>query len=179
MTMSLATANTLANLASRGNLKALRDLLLETAATAISFLSGLTAGTVTASQGVVVDASKNIGTFGTVTATLFAGALQITRATVAAAGTAVGSAAALVAGFNSVTGADGTKGVVLPTAPVAGTIVIVKSVTGGSVLKVYPDAAATINAIGSNGAISMASLTCCIFIADSTTQWYTLPLLPS
>lgn len=33
-----------------------------------SFLTGVTAGTVTASKAVVVDASKNIGTFGTITA---------------------------------------------------------------------------------------------------------------
>lgn len=101
------------------------------------------------------------------------------RQTIAAAGSTVTDAAQLKVGFNSVTAADGTKGVKLPATPVAGTRVTVKSVTGGSVLKVWPDAAATINAIGSNSSISMASLTCCEFIADSTTQWYTLPLLPS
>ena len=97
----------------------------------------------------------------------------------AAAGSVVGDATQLVAGLAFVTGADGTKGVKLPAVPTAGTMVIVKSVTAGSVLKVWPDASATINAIGANAAISMASLTSAIFVASSTTQWYTVPLLPS
>lgn len=101
------------------------------------------------------------------------------NAPVTATGTDVGTAAALLPGFQTVSGANGTVGVVLPTAPEAGTVVIVKGITAG-VLKVYPDAAATINAIGSNGAISLASGAIpVIFVADSTTQWYTIPLVPS
>ena len=38
---------------------------------------------------------------------------------------------------------------------------------------------ATINVIGSNGPISMAAYSSADFTADSTTQWYTIPLLPS
>lgn len=98
---------------------------------------------------------------------------------VAAAGSTVSDAAQLSSGFTVVTGANGTLGVKLPATPAAGTIVIIKGTTAG-VLKVWPDAAATINAIGSNGAISLASgAVPAIFIAKSTTQWYTLPLLPS
>jgi hypothetical protein len=98
---------------------------------------------------------------------------------VAAAGSAVTDAAQLSSGFTVVTGADGTKGVKLPATPVAGTVVIIKGTTAG-VLKVWPDAAATINAIGSNGALSLASGAIpAIFIAKSTTQWYSLPLVPS
>lgn len=98
---------------------------------------------------------------------------------VAAAGSTVSDAAQLSAGFTVVTGANGTLGVKLPATPAAGTIVIIKGTTAG-VLKVWPDAAATINAIGSNGAISLASgVIPAIFIAKSATQWYTLPLLPS
>jgi hypothetical protein len=101
------------------------------------------------------------------------------NADVAAAGSVLADAAQLSAGFTVVTGADGTKGVKLPATPVAGTVVIIKGTTAG-VLKVWPDAAATINAIGSNGAISLASGAIpAIFIAKSTTQWYTLPLVPS
>ena len=98
---------------------------------------------------------------------------------VAATGTNLATAAQLSQGFTVVTGANGTVGVKLPATPVAGTVVIVKGTTAG-VLKVYPDAAATINAIGSNGAISLASgAVPAIFIAKSSTQWYTIPLLPS
>jgi len=101
------------------------------------------------------------------------------NADVAATGSTVTDAAQLSSGFTVVTGADGTKGVKLPATPAAGTIVIIKGTTAG-VLKVWPDAAATINAIGSNGAISLASGAIpAIFIAKSTTQWYTLPLVPS
>lgn len=101
------------------------------------------------------------------------------NADVAAAGSVLADAAQLSSGFSVVTGADGTKGVKLPATPAAGTLVIIKGTTS-AVLKVWPDAAATINAIGSNGAMSLASgLIPAIFIAKSTTQWYTIPLLPS
>ena len=98
---------------------------------------------------------------------------------VAAAGNSQATGGALVAGINIVSAADSTKGVSLPAAPAAGTVVIVKSTVAGQTLPVYPDAAATVNAIGSHAAITMAALTSAIFVASSTTQWYTIPLLPS
>lgn len=98
---------------------------------------------------------------------------------VAAAGSTVTDAAQLYPGFTVVTGADGTKGVKLPATPIAGTVVYIKGTTS-AVLKVWPDAAATINAVGSNGAMSLASgVIPAMFVAISATQWYTLPLLPS
>lgn len=101
------------------------------------------------------------------------------NANVAAAGSTVTDAAQLSGGFSVVTGADGTKGVKLPAVPTPGQMVWIKGTTA-AVLKVYPDAAATINAVGSNGAISLASgVIPAIFVAASATQWYTFPLLPS
>lgn len=101
------------------------------------------------------------------------------NADVAAAGSVLADAAQLLVGFTVVTGANGTLGVKLPATPIPGTIVIIKGTTAG-VLKVWPDAAATINAVGSNGAMSLASgVIPAIFIAKSATQWYTIPLLPS
>ena len=110
----------------------------------------------------------------------FASMLRIPiNADVAAAGSTVSDAAQLSEGFTVVTGANGTLGVKLPATPSPGAVVIIKGTTAG-VLKVWPDAAATINAIGSNGAISLASGAIpAIFIAKTATQWYTLPLLPS
>lgn len=180
MTMTTSTGNLLANLAARGNLKALRDLLLELVATSIAFVDTVVAGTVTAGLAVIVDASKNIGTFGTVTAATFIGGLRLTRnAPVAAAGSTVTDAAQLLPGFTVVTGADGTKGVKLPATPAAGTVVWIKGTTA-AVLKVWPDAAATINAVGSNGALSLTTgVMPSLFIADSATQWYSLPLVAS
>lgn len=99
--------------------------------------------------------------------------------TVAASGSTVSDAAQLSAGLTIVTGANGTLGVKLPATPVAGTQVYIKGTTAG-VLKVWPDAAATINAIGSNGAMSLASGAIpALFIATSATQWYSWPLVPS
>ncbi len=99
-------------------------------------------------------------------------------ATVAAAGSTVSDAAALSVGMNIVTGADGTKGVVLPTAPAAGTIVMIKGTTSGT-LKIYPDAAATINAISSHANYTTGTVAPVMLIATSTTQWYTFPLVAS
>jgi len=97
---------------------------------------------------------------------------------VAAAGSTVADAGKLYAGFNVVSAANGTKGVVLPTAPQPGTMVIVKS-TVSNALPIYPDAAASINAIGSHGAFSTATVAPVILIATSATQWYTVPLVAS
>ena len=97
---------------------------------------------------------------------------------VTAAGSTISDAAALANGLNIVTGADGTKGVILPVA-VAGMQVYVKGVTAG-VLKVWPQSGGTINALSASAAISLASgATPAIFVASSATQWYTIPLLPS
>jgi predicted RecA/RadA family phage recombinase len=98
-------------------------------------------------------------------------------ATVAAAGNAQGNAAALAEGINVVTGPDDTKGVVLPTA-VAGMVVIVK-VGDGADLKVYPATGGAINALSANAAMTVVDDVCFALVATSTTQWYTLPLLPS
>lgn len=184
MSISISDGLVLANNAARGNLKDLRKLCIEI----VNLLFGLTVGTVVASQVVVVSATKTIGTFLSVTATTFignltgnvTGLLTLTRnAPVAAAGSTVTDAAQLSAGFTVVTGADGTKGVKLPATPAAGTIVWIKGTTA-AVLKVWPDAAATINAIGSNGALSLTTgVMPSLFIADSTTQWYSFPLVAS
>lgn len=176
MSITAASLAALINNAARGNLKSLRDLLTEFA----SYVADITAGTVTASQAVVVSATKTIGTFLSITATTFIGNPRIPVAAVNAAGTNLATATQLANGFSVVALADDAVGVKLPATPTAGDIVIVKSTVSNKILKVYPDAAATINAIGANGAISLASgPTPAIFIASSATQWYTIPLLPS
>lgn len=98
--------------------------------------------------------------------------------TIAATGTNLATAAQLIAGLNIVTATDGTVGVKLPATPTIGTEVVVIGVTSGN-LKVYPDAAATINAISSNASITLGTLVRCTFYAASATQWYTVPLVPS
>lgn len=97
---------------------------------------------------------------------------------VTAAGSTISDAAQLSQGLNVVTGANGTLGVILPTA-VPGMIVYIKGVTAG-VLKVWPKTGATINALSASAALSMTTgampLT---LIASSSTQWYTFPLVAS
>jgi len=99
-------------------------------------------------------------------------------AAITAAGSTIADAAQLSQGLNVVTGADGTKGVILPVA-VPGMQVIVKGVTAG-VLKVYPKTSSTINALSASAAISLASGAIPVtFVASTATQWYTLPLVAS
>lgn len=98
---------------------------------------------------------------------------------VTAAGSTVTDAAQVYPGFTVVSGADGTKGVKLPATPIAGTIVWIKGNTS-AVLKVWPDAAATINAISSNGALSLTTgLIPSMFVASTATQWFSFPLVSS
>ncbi|NBW11703.1 MAG: DUF2190 family protein [Caulobacteraceae bacterium] len=143
-----------------------------------------TAGTGAANQlgvgsyaGVAVETEASGDDFGAVDLNVRPNNL-LAVAAVTAAGSAIGDAAALSNGLNIVTGADGTKGVILPVA-VPGMQVYVKGVTAG-VLKVYPQASSVINALSASAAISLASgATPAIFVASTATQWYTIPLLPS
>ena len=97
---------------------------------------------------------------------------------VTAAGSVIGDAAQLSQGLNLVTGADGTKGVILPVA-VPGMVVEVKGLTAG-VLKVWPKTGAAINALSASAAMSLPTgVIPARFIAASATQWYTSPLVPS
>lgn len=120
------------------------------------------------------------GTFTSATASTLqsTGDLIVRSATVAATGTDNTNAAAISGGFTLVTGSDGTKGVILPN-HAAGTIIIIKN-QDNAVLKVYPDSGAAINQLtATTGSYNMAARTPAIFIAQSTTQWFTLPLLAS
>lgn len=145
--------------------------------------SGATASSGAANQlgvgtymGLAVATAASGADFGYVNLNRQTNLLAVTAVT--AAGSVIGDAAQLSQGINVVTGADGTKGVILPTA-VPGMQVIVKGVTAG-VLKVWPKTGAAINALSASAALSMTTgampLT---FVATSATQWYTLPLVAS
>lgn len=101
----------------------------------------------------------------------------------AAAGSVISDAGAITClsfGLVTVSAADDTKGVRLPTPTQAGTIIFIKSTVANKILKVWPHSAAVqINALTAAAAISLASgPTIACFVWDGTT-WYTLPLLPS
>jgi hypothetical protein len=83
-------------------------------------------------------------------------------------------------GFNLVTGADATKGALLPTPYDGMEVIVVNSDAANAILKVYPTTGKAINAIAANGAISMAAKASAIFkYLASTGIWYTIPKVPS
>ena len=107
------------------------------------------------------------------------GSITLPVETVAAAGAAATTAtAATVYGVIVATGADGTKGIKLPTAA-AGKVAIVKN-TVAAILKVYPDTSDKINGgTATTGSLSMAASTSAVFVAYDAENWFTVPLLPS
>lgn len=131
-------------------------------------------------RGVALEAASGSGSVIKVLfangASLGSQTLIVASATVAAAGTVQGDAAAIGAGFTLVTGST-NAGVLLPAA-VAGTICIIKNNVAGN-MKVWPTTGDAINAIAANSAITMATLTSAVFVAYDATTWYTVPLLPS
>ena len=116
---------------------------------------------------------------GNVTGTL-TGDQIMPAAAVPAAGNSAATAAALAYGFSHVTGADATKGVILPAAA-AGRICIIKNAdAANAVLKVYPATGDGINALTvTSGTLDMAAKTSVILIAIDATTWFSIPLLPS
>lgn len=184
-TMNAATGNitgtdTVGNLSTAGTVTATGNVSggnLTTVGTMNSATGNVT-GTI--AVGNVTNAGTETigGTLGVTGLATFTLMTRLPESNIAAAGTVLGNATQSVAGFVTVSGADGTVGVKLPATPATGTWIVIKN-NGGAALKVYPDAAATINAIAANGPISMAANTSALLFSDSTTQWWTLPLLPS
>jgi hypothetical protein len=134
---------------------------------------GVTQDNATINKGTLYDVTLvNPTVSGSIT-----GAVRLPVAAVAATGSTQGDAAALSEGLNVVSAADGTKGVVLPTA-VAGMTVIVKN-TAAAALKIYPATGGAINAGAANAAYSITNLTSTLLVASSATQWYSVPLVAS
>jgi hypothetical protein len=143
-------------------------------------------GATTISGGLTLTGTNTIGagatlTSPTLTSPTITGATQtLTTATLAAAGNSQATAGAIVSpsgSFILVSGADATKGVVLPAAA-AGLIYYIKGIDN-AVLKVYPNTSDVINALSGDAALSMAAKTAAVFIAYDATTWYTFSLLPS
>lgn len=98
---------------------------------------------------------------------------------VAAAGTGASTATAItVYGIITVSGADATAGVKLPTAA-AGRVVILKNLDA-AVLKVYPGTDDKINGgTATTGSLDMAASTSAVYAAYDGENWFSVPLLPS
>lgn len=97
------------------------------------------------------------------------------QSNVAAAGSQQSNAAALLDGFQTVTGADGTKGVILPASIIGRSVRIKNDETANAVLKIYPPASSAINGLGANNAYSAAANSAGEFLCVSSTAWVTIP----
>lgn len=92
-------------------------------------------------------------------------------ASYAAAGSGQSTGTALKTQTCVVTAADGTKGVVLPTAKIGMTILVINTVAD-SALKVYPATGAAINALSANAAFTVGGGQVAKFVATAALQWY-------
>lgn len=99
-----------------------------------------------------------------------AGVMGQSSASPAAAGSTISDATAMTADYNTVTGADGTKGVKLKTA--ASNAVQVVLNTGSNDLKVYPITGSQINGLGTGNPITLGPGQLGFFIGRSTILWY-------
>lgn len=91
-------------------------------------------------------------------------------ASLAAAGSAYTDAAVVVNRLSLVTGADGTKGVILPAGDAVSETRIVYN-SSGSNLKVYPDAGGTINGGSTDASVTVAAKVCSVFIKIAALTW--------
>ncbi len=106
------------------------------------------------------------------------GLQNVKSATIAAAGTNLGTATPITTDAVAVTGSNGTKGVALPVGT-PGKLIIVVNTVAGQTLPVYPQTGAAINAVGASSPITMSAVTSCIFYCQTATQWWTIPTVPS
>lgn len=139
------------------------------AASDLAKIDGITNGTGAASKALVLDASGNVAMPAT-------GAIGLSRAALAAAGTDATNGGAIATQIVAVTASDGTKGVVLPAAATTtGPILVINTVlTSGANLKVYPVNGGNdqINGEAEDAAFTMGPGEAAWFVPTSATQWY-------
>ena len=123
---------------------------------------------------VIGGVTKAAGSFTTVTST---GGFVMPSATVAAAGSTQANATQIATGFTLVSGADATKGILLPLASAGATCVIKNN--AAAVLKVWPSSGDAVNAIAADSNYVLASLTSTLLVAYDNVTWYSVPLLAS
>lgn len=90
--------------------------------------------------------------------------------TLACAGSTQTDAAAITSSIVTVTGADATKGVILPACQPGDSVKIYTSAATNA-LNVYPPSGAAINAASANAAYSQTAQTAHMFTCVSSTQW--------
>ena len=178
LTAPTITSPTITGTATIGNGMTITTPVLSGAVTGTYELAGtptITAPTITAP---VITGAMTVADGATLTTPVITLDVQV----LAAAGSNQGDAGAMTLtapGLCHATGADATKGVVLPAAAAGKMIIVKNSDAANAVLKVYPATGDAINAIAANTEISMAAKTCAVFTAIDATTWFTAPLLPS
>ena len=92
-----------------------------------------------------------------------------------------GVAITTVNGTVLVTGANATKGAVLPVGVIGARLLIVNDAAANAVLKIYGNTgdSATINGVAGSTAYSMAAKTSTTFIFTAAGKWQTSPLVSS
>ena len=109
----------------------------------------------------------------TSTTTLNGLVIDSISAAVSAAGTAQGTATALVSNINNVTVVTAAAaGVRLPTA-VAGMRILIRNSDSADTLNIYPATGGTINALAANAAFTLTAGSTTELMATTATQWYT------
>ena len=89
---------------------------------------------------------------------------------IAAAGTVQGDATAITQQVTKVTGADGTKGVVLPTST-AGAVYRIHNSDASSALKLYPQSGGSVNGGTTNVHVTLAAKETAHLMKISSTEW--------
>lgn len=92
---------------------------------------------------------------------------------ITAAGTNQATATSLTTQYNQVSTTASSTGVKLPTALTGMEVVVINY--GANTLNVFPNTGAQINALGTNNANTLATVTSRRYVAISSTQWYSIP----
>jgi predicted RecA/RadA family phage recombinase len=96
---------------------------------------------------------------------------RVPFASVAATGTVIGNAAAVVEGWTLVTGADNSAGIQLPTCVNGAKCMIINQNTVKT-LKIYPPTAKQINGAGANNAITLVANGTAMFASEGANAYY-------
>jgi len=159
--------------------------------TSITAGAGLSGGTISSVGTVALDSPVSVANGGTGTATpslvagsnvtvtgswpnqtvsASGGAAARTEGTLAAAGSTQGTAALITTDAVDVTGADGTKGVILPQ-KAAAVVAVWNDVGGPNSLKVYPPVGASIGSTTPNAADTIGGNAAKVYYRISATRW--------
>lgn len=128
---------------------------------------------ITLTLGAITPTSVNgvvISSLAPLASPIFTGQLSYSFGSIAAAGNSQGSATAITADNQQVTGADGTKGVVLPAASTGARIAVWNSNVTNT-LKVYPASGDQISNLGVNTSHTVNQNTGAFYIGFGANQW--------